>query len=143
MKIPLRFASILLPRSGALAVMFTLASLAGCASPVKVDSNPPMRPGGPNWEEVDRTAQRVKEREQNKPRLVEVERSQEQGFRRMSDEDYAAELDRARAEAKKADPKRADAEIEKEAVRRADEARRGYERSVQSSASSTYEWKKP
>jgi len=102
-----------------------------------------MRAGGPNWEEVDKSVQRVKERERSKARLVETGRTQEQGFRQMSDEDYAAALESAREDVRKASPKISDGDLEKEAVKRADEAKRKYELSVSSSASSTYEWKKP
>jgi len=119
---------------------------AGCASApeeIAEKDNPPMRPGGPNWEEIDKSVQRIKDREQGKPRLVETERSQEQGFRKMSDDDYTAALDDARAEIKKAHPKMTDAEVEKLAGKRADEAKSAYERTVFNSASSSYEVKKP
>lgn len=124
---------------------FALAFLlvfAGCATASK-DPNPPMRAGGPDWEKIDQSVQRIKEREQNKARLVETARTREEGFRPMSDADYAAALETARAEIKKANPKIADADLEKEATLRADTARRQYEQAFTRSASSTYEWKKP
>jgi hypothetical protein len=61
----------------------------------------------------------------------------------MSDDDYAAELDNARAEVKKSNPKMSDNDVEAEATRRADQAKRRYELGVQHNASSTYELKKP
>src|SRR3954467_8008416 len=115
-----------------------LGGVAGCASPGTNAPNPPMRPGGPNWEEVDKSVQRVKERESGKARLVETERTQEQGFRAMSDEEYAAAFDSARLEVRKSNPKMSETDLEKEAAKRADEAKRQYERAVHSSASSTY-----
>ena len=120
-----------------------LAVLAGCATPRTTDANAPMRAGGPNWAEVDASAERVRERNRSKSRFVETERTQEQGFRRMSDEDYAAELEGARAEVRKANAGWSDAEIEAEAVKRADEAKRRYELTVHGTARSTYEWKTP
>lgn len=119
-----------------------LAFLTGCAS-LPPEPNPPMRSGGPDWSEVDKSVQRIKEREKNKPRLVETERMQDQGFRKMSDEDYTAVLDAARDDARKANPKSSADDLEKEATKRADEAKRQYEHAVSSSASSSYEWKKP
>ena len=43
----------------------------GCASQSQVE-NPAMRPGGPDWAEVDKSVQRIKERERNKARFVET-----------------------------------------------------------------------
>ena len=124
------------------ALPFAGLLLAGCAS-APPPENPPMRAGGPNWEEVDKSVKRLKDREKNPPQLVETGRTQEQGFRPMSDEDYAAALDAARAEVRKANPKMADADVENAATRQADHAKWVYEHSVTSSASSSYEWKKP
>jgi hypothetical protein len=123
--------------------------LIGCASPSADTSTnpPPAAPAGsstgPNWEEIDKTVQRVKERERNKPRLVETETHTDTGFAKMSDDDYAAELDQARAEVKKANPKMSDGDVETEAAKRADQAKRRYELGVQHNAGSTYELKKP
>lgn len=100
-----------------------------------------MRPGGPDWSKVDKTVERVKEREQNKPKLVETARTEEAGVRQMTDEEYAQALDDARAEIRKANPKLSEAEVETQATARADEARRhpiSYR-----SASSTYELQRP
>jgi hypothetical protein len=120
-----------------------LLLLTGCAATPSAESQPPMRPGGPDWAEVDRSVQRIKDREKNRPRLVETERIVEQGPRAMSDDDYAAVLEAARADVRKASPKLAESDVEKEAAKRADEAKRQYEHSFSSSASSSYEWKKP
>lgn len=122
--------------------LLLLPFLAGCATTSPVD-NPPMRPGGPNWEEIDKSVQRIKDREKNKPRLVETARHEEQGFARMTDEDYASVLDAARVDVRKANPKMSDADIETEATKRADQAKRDYERSFSRSAGSTLEWKRP
>jgi hypothetical protein len=132
------------------AFALALLLLAGCASTPPA-ANPPMPPGGPNWEKVDESVARIKEREKNKGRLVETERSSgsttEQGYFKMSDEDYAAALDSARADVKKANPKMSDADVETEATKRADAAKQKYENTysvrTSTSASSSYEWKKP
>ena len=129
-----------------LASILFAAVLAGCVSQVESfpeSANLPMRPGGPNWDEVDKSVRRIKDRESGRPRLVETERSTEQGFRTMSDEDYASVLDAARSDIRKANPKLVDRDVEQQATKRADEAKRQYELSVSSSASSSYEWKKP
>ncbi len=120
-----------------------LGVLAGCASTSSPEANPPMRAGGPNWEEVDKSVERIKEREKNKARLVESTRSEEQGFRPMTDDEYAAALDAARADVKKANPKMSDGDVEKEAAKRADQAKRQAELTFSRSAGSTYELKKP
>ncbi len=119
--------------------------LSACASTPRADTaaNPPMRPGGPDWDAVDRSTQRTKEREENRPRLVETARSQEQGFRTMSDDDYAAALDAARADLRKANPKISDGDLEQQAAQRADHAKWQYEHSPYSSASSSYELQRP
>lgn len=108
-----------------------------------VNDNPPMRAGGPNWEDVDRSVERLKERERNRSQLVETGRTQELGLQTMSDEDYATVLEAARGDVKKANPKMSDKEVEKAATKKADEAKRQYGHAVSGSASSTYEWKKP
>lgn len=114
----------------------------GCSSQPHAE-NPPMRPGGPNWVEVDKSVQRIKERKANKPLLVETERTQDQGFGKMSADDYASVLDAARSDVRKENPKMSDGDIENEATKRADEAKRKYELTFSRSAGSTYEWKKP
>jgi hypothetical protein len=120
--------------------------LAGCESRVESipeKTNPPMRPGGPNWNEVDKSVQRIKEREQGRGRLVETASSTEQGFHPMSDDDYAAILESARADIRKSTPKISVADLEQQATKRADQAKHDYEHAVASRASSSYEWKKP
>ena len=114
----------------------------GCASQPTVE-NPPMRPGGPNWAEVDKSVQRIEERKKNEPRFVETARTQDQGFSKMSDDDYASVLNAARSDVRKENPKMSDGDLETEATKRADEAKRKYELTFSRSASSTYEWKEP
>lgn len=122
--------------------------LCGCAS-LQPDAAAGATPAptassrGPNWEEIDKSVQRVREREQKRTRLVETGRNVEHGFFPMSDEDYAAALDAAREEVRKQNPKMAEGDVEKEATKRADEAKRGYESSHTTRASSTYELSKP
>lgn len=130
-------------------VIISALLVAGCAnspnggSQPAVVTGPPMRTGGPNWEEVDKTVQRIKERESGKPRLVETDRKVEQGFFAMPDADYATALASARDEVKKANPKYSESAVETEAIKRADDAKRSYEHAHSSTATSTYEWKKP
>lgn len=120
-----------------------LPVLAGCATTPPPAPEPPMRAGGPNWAEIDKTVQRVKAREQAKPQFVETSRTVESGFRSMSEADYATALDNARDEVRRANPKFDDAAVEREAVRRADRAKWDYEHAYSSSGSSSYELKKP
>jgi len=126
--------------------LFLTLLVGGCASstsappPTTTESLPAKTP---NWEEIDKTVQRVKEREKNKGRLVETGRTTEQGFFPMSEADYTAALDSAREEVKKANPKMSDADVEAEAIKKADAAKYAAEHSYSARASSTYEWKKP
>ena len=117
--------------------------LAGCASTPRVEDNPPMRSGGPNWDEVDKTVQRVKERERPKSAVVETERTAEAGFFVMTDEEYAAALEAARTEVRKAHPKWSDPEVEAEATKRADQAKRRQEASFTRRSTSKFEIKSP
>ena len=120
--------------------------LAGCASPSHPPSAtvaPPPRAGGPNWGAVDGTVQRVRERERTKLQAVETERTVESGFFAMTDDEYAAALESARSEVRKANPKMSESDIEAEAVKKADEAKRRHEQSFTRRASSTYQIKSP
>jgi hypothetical protein len=136
-----------------LAALAFVVLAAGCASsrpPFVSDpaaSGPgaaqtPPSPKSPNWDEIDKTVQRVKEREKSKPRLVETERTVEQGFLPMSEADYTAALETARVEIRKANPKLSDGDVETEAIKRADAAKWTAEHAYSSRASSTYELKK-
>lgn len=118
------------------------ALLAGCTTTQKPDDTP-MRPGGPDWAAVDKSVERVKERERNKPRFVETERTNESGYFAMTDEEYATALDTARGEVRKANPKMSDSDVEAEATKRADEARRQHENTFSQRSSVKYEFKKP
>jgi hypothetical protein len=102
-----------------------------------------MPPGGPNWEEVDKSTSRMKERERSKPRLVEMERTVERGYLPMTEEEYKCALDSAREEVRQANPKWSDREIEDEARKRADAAKAKHESSYTLRESVKYEWKKP
>jgi hypothetical protein len=97
----------------------------------------------PNWEEIDKTSQRVREREKKKAEFVETSRTVEQGFLPMSGADYTAALDAARADVRKANPKWTDSDVETEAIKRADQAKWRAEHSYSTRASSTYELRKP
>lgn len=119
------------------------ALLAGCATTQRPDDTP-MRPGGPDWTAVDKSVDRVKERERNKPKiLVETGRTSESGYFAMTDDEYATALESARAEVRKANPKMSDRDVETEATKRADEARRKHENTFTQRAGVTYELKKP
>ena len=123
-------------------LVLALVLLAGCAHK-KQAQNPPMPPGGPNWAEVDKSAQRVKEREQNKPRFVETKRVEEEGFLKMSDKDYADALEDAKLAVRKEHPDWSASDVEREATKRSDQARIRYESSYSKRSSSTYELKTP
>lgn len=124
-----------------LLALFTL--LCGCATTQRPE-DVAMRPGGPDWAAVDKSVERVKERERNKPRLaVETERTSESGYFAMPDEEYAAALDTARSEVRKANPTMSDRDVEAEATKRADEAKRRHESTFSHRASVKYELKKP
>jgi hypothetical protein len=96
---------------------------------------------GPNWEEIDKTVQRVNDRKQTKGRLVETERTTEAGFFPMTEEEYAEALETARAEVRKEKPKLAESEVETEAVKRADQAKTRQEQAFTQRASSRFEYK--
>ena len=120
--------------------------LAGCASQSHSPGTnvaPPLRASGPNWDAIDGTVQRVKERERAKLQAVETERTVESGFFAMTDEEYAVALESARAEVRKSNPKMPESDVESEAVKRADEAKRRHEQTFTRRASSTYEIKRP
>jgi hypothetical protein len=99
----------------------------------------PIAPG-PNWDEVDKTIERVRERERTKLRAIETKRTVESGFFVMTEEEYAAALT-ARGEVRKANPALSESEVEAEATKRADEAKRHHDASFQRRASSTFEIK--
>lgn len=132
------------PLPGATFTLLLLATLlAGCATTQRPDDTP-MRAGGPDWAAVDKSVERVKERERNKPRLVvESERTAEAGYFAMTEDEYATALDTARAEIKKANPKMSDRDVETEASKRADEARRKHENTYQQRVGVSYEFKRP
>ncbi len=120
--------------------------LAGCASPSHSPSATiatPQRAGSPNWDAIDGTVQRVKERERTKLQAIETERTVESGYFAMTDEEYATALESARSEVRKSNPKLPESEVESEAVKKADEAKRRHEQSFTRRASSTYELKRP
>ncbi len=134
------------------ALAFVVLS-AGCASSRTPFVSDPAAPASaaaqaqpqsrtPNWDEIDQTVQRVKAREAQKTRLVETSRTVEHGFLPMSEADYTAALETARAEIRKANPKMSDSDVETEAVKRADAAKWSAEHSHTSRASSTFELKK-
>jgi hypothetical protein len=120
--------------------------VAGCASSSRFPGKP-VAPvpgaGSPNWDEVDKTVQRVRERERAKLQAVETERTVEAGFFAMTDDEYASALESARSEIRKANPKMPEDEVESEAIKKADEAKRRHELSFTRRASSTYELKRP
>ena len=129
-----------------LTIALGLLFCAGCASSSRSPGaivSPSPATGGPNWDAVDKTVQRVKERERAKLQAVETERTVESGFFAMTDEEYATALESARVEIRKANPKMSEGEVESEAIRRADEAKRRHEQSFTRRASSTFELKRP
>jgi hypothetical protein len=133
-----------------LVFVFSLLALAGCVSaPEGATSSahgpsPAPAPEKINWTEVDKSSARVKEREKAKPASnVTVTDNVESGFFLMSDDDYETALTSATEEIRKANPKMSDSEVEIEAGKRADEARRKYENSYRTRASTSVQWKSP
>lgn len=136
-------------------MLAVLPLLGGCASsptpyaqdpalPANAAATPqPQSTKTPNWDEVDKTVQRVRAREQQRPQMVETQRIVESGYFPMTDEQYAAALDSARADVRKANPKWNESEVETEAVKRADQAKDKAEHTYVERASSTYEYRKP
>jgi hypothetical protein len=130
----------------ALTIALGLFFVAGCASSSHSPSTtvgPPPNTARPNWDAVDKTVQRVRERERAKLQAVETERTVESRFLAMTEEEYAAALDSARSEVRRSNPKMSEGDVEAEAVKRADEAKRSHEQSFTRRASSTYELKRP
>ncbi len=124
-------------------VALTIADCASTVPPIaSTNTSAPTGPG-PNWEEIDKTVQRVRAREENKPKLVETVRTSETVFPTMTDDEYVVELEKARDEVKKANPEMETKEVEAEATKRADAAKHSYEHTISRSASSTYELKRP
>ena len=119
--------------------------LAGCSSapPLASVPNPPPAPGGPKWDEIDKSTERTKARATASKGTLTVADNLEAGYFAMTDEEYAAALSTARDEVKKANPAIKEADLEKEAVRRADAARAKHEHAFSVRGSRTYEWKSP
>lgn len=114
--------------------------VAGCTSAPRVDPPPSASVApttGPNWAEIDRTVERIKEREKNKRahRTVETESKTEHGFFPMTEAEYATAFANASNELRKANPKWTEAEIEAEARKRADDAKRRHELTFQTRVS--------
>jgi hypothetical protein len=125
-----------------LLVAVSLLHNLGCASSSRSPSAsdvPPPRAGGPDWEEVDKTVARVKERERVRKSAVTTTYSTESGFFPMTDDEYAAALESARAEVRKANPDLSASDVESEAVKRADEAKRQQDMAFTGRAKATVE----
>jgi len=131
--------------------IFCLLGLAGCTSlpdgktvPAETAaSTPAPRPQNINWEEVDKSTARSKERQQKSAWAKTESSSVERGYFSMSDEDYAAALASATDEIKKANPKLSDSDVETKARERADDAKRKYENSYTTRASTSVKWTSP
>jgi hypothetical protein len=125
--------------------------LAGCATvresapPVVVRPFPASPAVAPlNWEEIDKSTQRTKERvlkKQEQPRPA-ITSTVESGFLPMSEDDYASAKTKAADEIRKANPKMSDSEVDSAAEARAEKEKRLYEQTFRTRSSVSYEWKK-
>jgi hypothetical protein len=128
-----------------------LLGMAGCASAPAGGTAPTEgataarapAPQNINWEEVDRSTARAKERKAanawTKTETKEVER----GYFPMTEEEYATALASATEEVRKANPQFSNAEVKTKARERADEAKRQHENSYQTRASAGVKWTSP
>lgn len=128
----MRFLLLLLP------LLFLACSKKPDTPPVTAT---PMRPGGPDWEAVDKTVQRVKDRAKSKPRLVETSRTTEQGFAPMTDEEYEELRHQLWDDIHKSRPDLSEFEVDRLSKALADQKRQQSELRYRSTTSSTYEWK--
>ncbi len=129
--------------------VFAVMLVAGCASTSQseapaVASRPVPKEKQPNWEEIDKSTQRTRERAQKKeekqrPTTTE---SVESGFLPMTDEEYARVLSTASDEIRKANPKMSESDVDSAAHERAEKEKRDYERNYRTRTSTSYEWKK-
>jgi hypothetical protein len=133
-------------------IIVAFVTLAGCTTAPDTEpaaaraSAPTPAPEKINWEEVDKSTARVKERKNRESdRKVTTTETVEQGFLPMSDDEYVAALTSATEEVRKANPKMSDWEVDTEARKRADEAKRQYENSFRTRASTStkVEWSSP
>jgi hypothetical protein len=106
----------------------------------------PAKPASPplNWEEIDRSTQRTKERVRVKEETVQptITHEEKSGYLPMSDDDYATALSKATAEIRQANSKMSDSEVAAAARECADKEKRQYEQTYRTSNSASYEWKK-
>lgn len=139
-------------RAAPAVVVLGLLAMAGCASAPTTKStagknplaaSPSPQPQNINWEEVDKSTARTREREK-KSAWTKTESTQvESGYFPMSDEDYASALASATNEIRQANPKLSESEVETKARERADEARRKYESAHTTRASTSVKWTSP
>lgn len=131
-----------------IASLALLIGFAGCASlsshtkPAQQGESPAPAPEKVNWEEVDRSTARTKERGEKKPADVTKTDTVEQGFLKMSTDDYVSALASAMSDVRQEHPDWSQAAVETEAVRRADEAKRKYESSYSTRTSTEVKWSK-
>lgn len=93
----------------------------------------------PDWEKIDQPVQRTDSR-QLASSNVQVTETVEHGLLPMSDDDYRAIRSQARTDIRKENPDLSRSEIEREAMRRANEAKWKYETSPRTRA--TWTWKR-
>lgn len=125
-----------------------LLVLAGCASQTDKLSPaavPPPAPQNIDWEKVDKSTARTKERqEKGKAGWKKTETELvESGYLPMTEEEYESALATAVAAVRKENPKLSDSEAEEKARLRADEAKRQYESSYRTRTTTSVKWTSP
>lgn len=123
-----------------------LLTVTGCASRhEKSSAVPKPAPQNVNWEEVDKSTARTKERqEREKSGWKKTETTtEEKGYLPMSEDEYATALADALAAVKKENPKLSDDEAEEKARVRADEVKRQYENSYRTRITTSVKWTSP
>lgn len=110
-----------------LVLWFCVILLAGCTTADMPDmsppppDNPPMPTGGPNWQNVDRTVERMRQRDGRKPAGAAI------APKKMTEAQYDAALKRAREEIRQANPQLSDTQLEWRAIQQADAEKAAYE----------------
>lgn len=123
-----------------------LLTLTGCASQDGKSSavpSPAPSPQNVDWDAVDKSTARTKERLEKSGWKKTETQTVESGFLPMSDEDYATALADATTAVRRENPKWSDSEVEDKARERAEEAKRKFENSYTTRTTTSVKWTSP